>query len=102
VADEPAGRIPLAAELHLDEYALPGDIAQRIAEQQLVVAHAVEVAGVKQRDAGVDRGVDRSQALTVISPAIDARHAHQAEPGPGHNRAAPTQRGRLQHDLDLL
>src|SRR5262249_27321306 len=44
VPDEGPRRVPLPAELHLDEHALPGDTAaQRVAQQELVVAHAVEV-----------------------------------------------------------
>ena len=100
VADERPGRVALPAELHLDEDAVPGPAAQRVAEQQFVMAHAVEVAGIEQGDPGVDGGVDRGDALRVVGLAVDARHAHQAEAGPGHHRAAPAQRGRL-HALDL-
>ena len=36
---------------------------QRLADQHLVVAHAVEVAGVEEGDAGIERGVDGGDAL---------------------------------------
>src|SRR5208282_4626520 len=91
----------LAAKLHLYEHAVPGDPAERVAEQQLVMAHAVEVAGVEQRDPGVEGGADRGDALAVVGLAVDARHAHQAEPGPGHHRPAAAQRGRLLHACTL-
>ena len=100
VPDEGARRVPLPAELHLDEHALPADpAAQRVAQQQLVVAHAVEVAGVQQRDPGVQGGMDRGDALLVVGLAVDARHAHQAEARPGHHGPAAPQRRRL-HELD--
>ena len=57
----PSGRAQ-RAELHRDER-LVAPVAQRAADQQLVVARAVEVAGVEQRDAAVERGVDRRDAL---------------------------------------
>src|SRR5204862_228427 len=70
VPDEGTRRVPLPAELHLDEHALPADpAAQRVAQQELVVAHAVEVAGVQQRDPGVQGGMDRGEALLVVGLA---------------------------------
>jgi hypothetical protein len=89
VPDERARRIALPAELHLDEHALPADpAAQRVAQQQFVVAHAVEVPGVQQRDPGVQGRSDRRDALLVVRGAIDAGHAHQAEARAGHHRSA--------------
>ncbi|MCW2626031.1 MAG: hypothetical protein JWR48_2753, partial [Mycobacterium sp.] len=41
--------------------------AQGFAEQHLVVAHAVEVAGVEQGDAGVERGTDGGDALGAVA-----------------------------------
>jgi len=73
--------------------------AQRVAQQQLVVAHAVEVAGVQQRDPRVQGGVDGGDALGVVGLAVDARHAHQAEARAGHHGPAAAQRRRL-HALD--
>jgi len=101
VPDERAGRVPLPAELHLDEYAVPADPAQRAPQQQLVVAHAVEVTGVEQRDPRVESGADGGDALVVVGLAVDARHAHQAKPGAGHHRPAAAQRGRLHHACTL-
>ena len=49
-AEEVTARIALRAELHLDERALAPPAFQRLAQQQLVVPHAVEIAGVEQGD----------------------------------------------------
>lgn len=60
----------------------PSDSArlQRAADEQLVVAGAVEVAGVDQRHTRLDRGGDGGQALVVVGRAVHARHAHAPEP----------------------
>ena len=42
------------AELHGEEHVLAPAPLERLAEQQLVVARAVEVAGVEERDARVE------------------------------------------------
>jgi len=56
---------------------------QRLADQHLIVAHAVEIAGVEQRDAGIERGVDGGDALAAVGGAVKVRHAHAAEPDGG-------------------
>ena len=66
------------AELHREQ-GLVAPAAQRAADEQLVVAHAVEVAGVEQRDAAIERGVDRRDALGLVGRAVHAGHAHAAE-----------------------
>jgi hypothetical protein len=43
------------------------------------MAHAVEIAGIEKRDAGVEGGMDRGDGLLAIRRAIHARHAHAAE-----------------------
>ncbi len=43
------------------------------------MAHAVEVAGVEQRDAGIERGVDGGDALAAVGGAVEVGHAHAAE-----------------------
>jgi hypothetical protein len=43
------------------------------------VAHGVEIAGVEQRDAGIERGMDRGDALVAIGRPVDLGHAHAAE-----------------------
>src|SRR5688572_25703168 len=51
----------------------------RLAEEKLVVPHAVEVARVEQGYARIERGVDGGDALGLISRAIQIGHAHAAE-----------------------
>ena len=43
------------------------------------MAHAVEVAGVEQGDAGIECGVDGGDALAAVGRAVEVRHAHAAE-----------------------
>ena len=61
---------------------------ERLADQHFVVAHAVEIAGVDQRDPGLERGVDGGDALGVVGRAVAARHGHAAEPGGGNGLVA--------------
>ena len=75
-AHEAALRIAQRAELHaqLDPFAVA--LAQRPAYEQLVVAHAVEVARVQEGDAGVDRCVNRGGALPRVGRPVEGRHPH--------------------------
>jgi hypothetical protein len=95
VADESARRIPLGPELDLDEHAVPRHLSQRAAQQHLVVAHAVEVAGVQQGDPGVDGGANGGDALGVVGGSVDSGHPHHPEAHPGDHRAAAAERGRF-------
>ena len=73
VVAEPAPVRPaLSAELHADQDVVAVATGERVGDQQLVVAHPVEVAGVEQRDAGVERGVDRRDALVAVGGAVRA------------------------------
>ena len=67
------------AVLDADHDVVAVAVAERLAEQELVVAHAVEVAGVEQGDAGVERGVDGGDALGLVGRPVEVGHAHQAE-----------------------
>src|SRR5580704_601529 len=67
------------AELHAQDRLLPQPAAQGAAYQHLVVAHAVEIAGVEKRDPGVERRMDRRDALAFIRRAVEVAHAHAAE-----------------------
>ena len=53
--------------LRIDALALAA--AQGFADQHLVVAHAVEIAGIEQGDAGVERGMDRRRCFHRGLPA---------------------------------
>ena len=52
------------------------------------MAHAVEIAGVEKRDAGVERGMDRGDALLPVRWTIRPRHAHAAEAEGGDLRTS--------------
>ena len=69
-----AQRAELDRELNL--VAAAGD---RLADEQLVVARAVEVAGIEQGHAALDRGVNDGGALRVVRLAVGAGHSHAAE-----------------------
>ncbi len=69
-----------------------GGGAQCLADQQLVVPHAVEVAGVEQGDAGVQGGVDRGDRLAPVRVAVQRGHAHAAEAQGGDAGAGGSER----------
>jgi hypothetical protein len=79
IAEPGAVRPSLGPELDAQQEVLPRAAADRLADQHLVVAHAVEVAGVEERDPGVERGVDRGDALAPLGRPVHARHAHASE-----------------------
>jgi hypothetical protein len=43
------------------------------------VAGAVEIAGVEQRDAGVERRVNGGDAFGLLGGTVEIRHAHAAK-----------------------
>jgi hypothetical protein len=53
--------------------------AKRLADEQLVVARGVVVAGVEQRDSPVERRLDRGDRLCLVGGAVEVRHAHAAK-----------------------
>ena len=67
------------AELDAEEICIARYRAQRLGDQQLVVAHPVEVARVEQVDPGIERGADRRDALGAVGGTIHPGHAHAAE-----------------------
>src|SRR5262249_36645661 len=70
----PAQRAELDRELHFVAAAFDG-----AADQELVVPHAVEVAGVEEGDAPLDRALDGGDALVLVGLAVHAGQAHAAE-----------------------
>ncbi len=73
---------------HDDPVAPPGDGA---ADEFLVGADAVDVGGVEQRDAAVERPVNGGDRLVLVPPAVEFRHAHAAETDGGRfELAEPT------------
>src|SRR3546814_19420148 len=67
------------AELDAERQLVAVEGLQRLADQHLVVAHSIEVAGVEQGDPALDGHRQRSQALAPIGRAINIRPAHAAE-----------------------
>jgi len=78
--DPDVGQVGAAqgAELHAQHHLVP--VPQRLADKELVVAHAVVVAGVEQADPGVQGGMDGGDALGLVGRAVGAGHAHAAQP----------------------
>jgi hypothetical protein len=74
-----AGWVAQRAELDADRHRVSVAVLQCLGDQQLVAARAVEIARVDQGDAGIDRGVDRGDALALVGGAIEVGHAHGAE-----------------------
>ena len=77
--DEFAGGAAQRAELDAELNLVARTILQRLADQHFIVAHAVEIAGVEQRDAGIERRMDGGDALAAIGWPIGVRHGHAAE-----------------------
>ena len=75
---ERAVRVAHVAELRRDDDALAPP-ADRATDQLLVAAAAVHVGGVEERDADVERAVDRRDRLGLVAAAIEVRHTHAAE-----------------------
>ena len=61
------------------EHRLVTSIAQRSADEQLIVPGTVVVAGVEQCHAGVERRVNRGDAFRFVSRAVHVGHAHAAK-----------------------
>ena len=70
---------PRDARVDADQHLLARTLLERTRDQHLVVAHSVEIAGVEQVDAIVDRGVDRGDALRLVGGSVHPGHAHASE-----------------------
>jgi len=68
-----------------DDLAPPA--ADRLADEDLVRVRAVHVGRVEERDAEVERAVDRRDRLGVVAPRVELRHPHAAEPKGGDDEA---------------
>jgi hypothetical protein len=91
VADDAPVGSSQEPELHAHHGLLAVASSQRFAQQQLVVAHAVVVAGVEQRDPRVERRLDRGDALGLVGRAVEVGHAHAAERERRYARPAGTE-----------
>ena len=70
-SDPTAGMVAQRVELDAKHVIVAGNALERLADQHLVVAHAVKVAGVDERNSCIERGMDRGDALAAIGWAID-------------------------------
>ena len=95
VHPEPAPVRPTQrAEFHRHER-LVAPAAQRAPNQQLVVPGAIVVARVEERDAGVERRMNRGDAFAFVGGPVHAGHAHTAERERKDCRAGRAERSRL-------
>src|ERR1700738_608736 len=78
-AGKTAGGVAQRAELDTDLKVVAAAAGERVADQQLIVADAIEIAGVEQRDPRIERGMDGGNALAAVGGAVKIRHAHTAE-----------------------
>ena len=83
------------AELDAEEHVVAPPVAQGARDQQLVPARAVEVAGVEQGDAGIDRGVDGRDGLALVRRPVEVGHAHASQPDGRGRRARRPEPSRL-------
>jgi hypothetical protein len=79
IAQPIPGHIAQGAELDADHDTVAVTADKRLADQHLVVAHAVEIAGVEQCYPGIESGMDGGDALAAVGGAIEVGHAHAAE-----------------------
>ena len=78
-AHEGAERVAQAAVLDAEDHVVAAAVLERACDQQLVVARAVEVAGVDQGHPGVDGGVNGGDALALVGGSVEVGHPHRAE-----------------------
>jgi hypothetical protein len=73
-----AGIIAYIAELRGEKNFI-ATIANGAADQLLIVSASVDVGGIEEVDAKVERSMDGLNGLFVIGGAVELRHAHAAE-----------------------
>src|SRR5205809_8018593 len=61
--------------------------ANRAADELFVDVRAVDVRGVKEIDAQLERAMDRGGGLRVVASAVKLRHAHAAQSESGNERS---------------
>ncbi|CAG6397497.1 hypothetical protein SCOCK_560007 [Actinacidiphila cocklensis] len=78
-ADEGSVGAAQTAELHAQENLFAIAVVERAADEVLVVAHAVEVGGVEEGDAGSEGRVDRGDGVSFVSGGRPIGHARAAQ-----------------------
>src|SRR5215213_6687641 len=90
------------ANLHLDEHAVSLPIAQSFADEQLIMAHAIEITGVQKRDPGIQSRVDCRDALRLIRRTVEIRHPQTAKPDPRYDRTVRAQFVAIHHRAPIV
>src|SRR5262249_53765866 len=89
--DDLAVRAEDVAELRRDDR-LVAAADDRLADEPLVLAHAVHIGGVEQRHAEIERVADRPNRLPLVDvAAVVGREAEAAEADGRDGEAAPAQ-----------
>ena len=101
VAHNRTVRSPHEPELDADDRLLALPAAKCLPDEELVVPGRVVVAGVEQRDPGVERSLDGGDRLRLVGGAVEVGHAHTAEPERGDGEAACAEGARV-HGILLL
>jgi hypothetical protein len=78
-------RIAQRTELDAQDHLVAIVLGERLADQELVVPHAVVVPGVEQGHARVQRGADGRDAFRVVGWPIEIGHAHAPEADRRHH-----------------
>jgi hypothetical protein len=84
-ANEAASGIAQDAKFYLHKR-LVAFAFEGLSQQHFIVATAIKVCGIHERDASLHGCVDRSQAFGVIGRAVEIAHAHKAKAERGYVR----------------
>ena len=79
LGQEVSHRVSLHAELHREDDLVAIAAPQGFADEQLVVPRPIEVTGVDEGHARIQRGAQGGDALVVVSGSVEIGHAHGAE-----------------------
>src|SRR5579862_145881 len=92
-AGKGAAGAPQISELGGEHHAVPPP-AERPADQLLVASDAVRVRSVEERDAQIQRAMNRRDRLLVVASRIYVGHPHAAEAERRNAKSGPTERPR--------
>jgi hypothetical protein len=87
IPPQPSRRIAQYAELDAEHDALAAATGQRFSDQKLVVAAAVEIAGVDQVDPGIEGGAEGGDTFGAVRLAVRVGYAHGAQADARNRRA---------------
>ena len=81
-----------AAELHAEQGPVAAGPGQRLADEELVLPHRIEVAGVDEVHAGVERRVDGGDPLRLVAAAVQLPAPIPMQPSASGNTWGPAAR----------